>query len=84
MPKKPTKAKEKKVEKPRVHKDLAGFDIEINSFGEIRTSYDIDKINAFLNRNVDDKKLRHREDLDELKKRGLETSEEETPEPDEK
>lgn len=71
MPKKPTKAKEKQVEKPRVHKDLSGFDIEINSFGEIRTSYDIDKINAFLNRNVDDKKLRHREDLDELKKRGL-------------
>jgi len=71
MAKKPLKAKEKKVEKPRVHQDLQGFDIEINSFGEIRTSYNIDKINAFLNRNVDDKKLRHREDLDELKKRGL-------------
>ena len=75
MPKKPLKSKEKKVEKPRVHQDLQGFDIEINSFGEIRTSYDIDKINAFLNRNVDDKKLRHREDLDELKKRGLDEEE---------
>jgi len=78
MAKKPAKpVKDKTTEKPRVHKDLSGFDIEINSFGEIRSSYDIDKINAFLNRNVDDKKLRHREDLDELKKRG------EAPEPDE-
>ena len=50
-------------EKPRVHKDLEGFDITINSFGEIKTSFDIDKINAFLNKNVDDKKLRDREDL---------------------
>ena len=50
-------------QKPRVHKDLDGFDIHINSFGEITTSYDIDKINQFLNRTVDDKKLRHRTDL---------------------
>jgi hypothetical protein len=50
-------------EKPRVHKELEGFDITINSFGEIKTSFDIDKINAFLNKNVDDKKLRDREDL---------------------
>lgn len=50
-------------EKPRVHKELEGFDIQINSFGEITTSYDIDKINQFLNKTVDDKKLRHRTDL---------------------
>ncbi len=75
MAKKPTKSKDKTVEKPRVHKDLAGFDIEINSFGEIRTSYDIDKINTFLNRNVDDKKLRHREDLEDLKKGSQEPEE---------
>jgi len=50
-------------EKPRVHKELEGFDIQINSFGEITTSFDIDKINQFLNRTVDDKKLRHRTDL---------------------
>ncbi|MCY7350571.1 MAG: hypothetical protein LH606_07870 [Cytophagaceae bacterium] len=69
MAKKPNKLKDKKEEKPRVHKDLQGFDIEINSFGEIRTSFDIDKINAFLNKNVDDKKLRDRDDIDELKNR---------------
>lgn len=47
-------------EKPRVHKDLDGFDIKINSFGEIQMSYDIEKINLFLNKTVDDKKLRNR------------------------
>jgi putative NADH-flavin reductase len=47
-------------DKPRVHKDLDGFDIKINSFGEIQTSFNIDKINQFLNKTVDDKKLRHR------------------------
>jgi hypothetical protein len=50
-------------EKPRVHKDLDGFDIKINSFGEITTSFDMDRINAFLNKNVDDKKLRDRDDI---------------------
>lgn len=48
------------TEKPRVHKDLSGFDIKINSFGEIQMSYDVEKINQFLNKTVDDKKLRNR------------------------
>jgi hypothetical protein len=52
-----------KVAKPKVHKDLEGFDIKINSFGEIVTSFDMDKINEFLNKNVDDKKLRDRDDV---------------------
>jgi hypothetical protein len=47
---------------PKVNPDLKGFDIRINSFGEIVSSYDIDKLNEFLNKNVDDKKLRHRND----------------------
>jgi len=49
-------------EKPRVHKDLEGFDIRINSFGEITSSIGIDKINQFLNKHVDDKKLRGRDE----------------------
>ena len=57
------KANPDEDEKPRVHKELEGFDIQINSFGEITTSFDIDKINQFLNKTVDDKKLRHRTDL---------------------
>lgn len=51
-----------------MHKDLKGFSIDINEFGEIITTYDISKINDFLNKNVDDKKLRDRDDLEELKK----------------
>ncbi|GAB4015024.1 hypothetical protein [Spirosoma koreense] len=66
-------------DKPRVHKELEGFDIQINSFGEITTSFDIDKINQFLNKTVDDKKLRHRTDLN-LK--GEAESEEDEPESD--
>lgn len=54
-----------KKDLPRVHKELSGFDIEINSFGEINTTFSIDKINEFLNKNVDDKKLRHRSDSKE-------------------
>lgn len=50
-------------EKPKVHKELEGFDIQINSFGEITTSFEIDRINQFLNKTVDDKKLRHRKDI---------------------
>lgn len=61
-----------KTEKPRVNKELDGFDIQVNSFGEIITNYDLDKINEFLNRNVDDKKLRDREDLESLKRGGKE------------
>jgi hypothetical protein len=53
------KTEEKQIVKPRVHKDLDGLDIEINSFGEIQMNMDITKINEFLNKTVDDKKLRH-------------------------
>jgi hypothetical protein len=48
-----------KVELPKVHKDLEGFDVTINSFGEIQMSYNIEKINDFLNNKVEDKKLKH-------------------------
>jgi hypothetical protein len=54
--------------KPKVHKDLNGFDISIDQFGEIRSNMNIEKINQFLNENVDDKKLAEREDYDDLKK----------------
>lgn len=44
--------------KPEVHKDLEGLDIRINEFGEIVTNYQIEKINEFLDENVEDKKLK--------------------------
>lgn len=65
-----TKQGKKSTPKPRVHKELQGFDIEIDSFGEIKSNMNIEKINEFLNRNVDDKKLAERDDYDEMKKGG--------------
>lgn len=56
--------KKSEEEKPKVNPELSGFDIKIDRFGEIKTNFDIDKINQFLNRNVDDKKLRDRDDID--------------------
>lgn len=53
--------------KPSVNKELEGFDIRIDSFGEIKSTFDIDRINEFLNKNVEDKKLAERKDYDELK-----------------
>lgn len=58
------KATDKKKESPKVHPELEGFDISINSLGEVITHYDLDKINTFLNKNVDDKKLRDRDDIE--------------------
>ncbi len=62
------KQENKNTPKPRVHKELQGFDIEIDSFGEIKSNTNIEKINEFLNKNVDDKKLAERADYDEMKK----------------
>lgn len=57
-----------KKEKAKVHKDLEGLDLSVDSFGEIKSNMPIDKLNKFLNKNVEDKKLKDREDLDDLKK----------------
>jgi hypothetical protein len=54
--------------KPRVHKDLQGMDIVIDQFGEIKGNMNIEKLNEFLDKNVDDKKLAERDDYEELKK----------------
>ena len=61
---------EDKSQKPKVNPELEGFDIEIDPFGEIRSNYKIEKINEFLNRNVEDKKLLERDDYDEIKEKG--------------
>lgn len=54
--------------KPKVHKDLQGFEISIDQFGEIKSNMNIEKLNEFLNKNVDDKKLAERDDYEEMKK----------------
>ena len=58
----------KKQGKPRVHKDLSGFEVSIDQFGELKSNMPIEKLNEFLNENVDDKKLAEREDYGEMKK----------------
>ncbi len=51
----------KEIQKAKVNKELGDFQIGINSFGEIVSNIDIDKINAFLNDTVEDRKLVQRE-----------------------
>ena len=62
------KKQEKKNNQANVHDELKGLEININPFGEIETNYDIQEINKFLNKHVDDKKLKERE---ELRQKGL-------------
>ena len=64
------KKEKKPTTKPnaRVHKDLQGLDITINQFGEIKANMNIEDINAFLDKNVDDKKLAERDDYEDMKK----------------
>lgn len=50
----------KRKKKPKVNKDLEGFELEVNSFGELKSNIEIDKINEFLDKNVEDKKLKDR------------------------
>ncbi len=47
---------------PEVHDELKGFDIKINEFGEITSNIGVDKLNDFLDENVEDKKLVDRGD----------------------
>ena len=61
-------SKKKDKSTPKVNAELEGFNLNINSFGEISSTMDIDRINKFLNQNVEDKKLKDREDIDDLKK----------------
>ena len=54
--------KKLKTGKPQLHKELEGFEMSINEFGEIKRTMDVERINEFLNRNVDDKKFLERDD----------------------
>lgn len=52
MPKKLDKKK-----RAEVHEELNGFEININSFGEMESTLNIDKLNSFLNEKVQDSKI---------------------------
>ncbi|MCU0398300.1 MAG: hypothetical protein MUC73_09370 [Cyclobacteriaceae bacterium] len=68
MSKKSKPVKKAEPKKPRVHKDLQGFEISIDQFGELKSNMNIEKLNEFLDKNVEDKKLAERDDYEELKK----------------
>lgn len=55
-------AKNKKSIKAKVHDELHGFDIKINPFGELQSNFNVDKINAFLNENMEDPKVNDEEE----------------------
>lgn len=59
------KKKRKIVKKPNVSDELKGLDFTINTLGEIKSTYDIDKINEFLNSHVEDKKLVEKKNSEE-------------------
>ena len=50
----------KKEKKKQVHEDLEGFNVRINPFGQIESNFDMDKVNEFLNQNMEDKKMKGR------------------------
>lgn len=52
--------KKPKKGKPEVHDELKGFDIKIDEFGEIVSNFKVDKLNTFLDDNVEDKKLKEK------------------------
>ncbi len=59
------KKKSKIAKKPNVSEELKGLDFTINTLGKIKSTYDIDKINDFLNSRVEDKKLREKKNSEE-------------------
>jgi len=56
--------------KPEVHKELEGFELNINEFGEITSNMDRGRLNEFLNKHVEDKKFKEREDEDLIRETG--------------
>ncbi|CAM3411034.1 hypothetical protein [Aquirufa ecclesiirivi] len=59
------KDKSKKIQEkaPKVHPDLAGFEMNIDSFGQITSTLNRDALNAFLDKEMpDDKKLNPKND----------------------
>jgi hypothetical protein len=61
MPRKKQKPDDHLPAKASYHEGLEGFDIKVNSFGQMESTFEIDKLNAFLNKEVVDKKLIHPE-----------------------
>ncbi|MDZ4680147.1 MAG: hypothetical protein SH848_20415 [Saprospiraceae bacterium] len=55
-------AKKRNDEKNADEASLGSFDIRVNEFGEIITNVDLESLNDFLNKKVEDKKFKDRPD----------------------
>lgn len=42
---------------PKIHKELKGFNIHIDEFGQVKTTMTQEEMNSFLNEKVEDKKF---------------------------
>ncbi|MBK9103988.1 MAG: hypothetical protein IPL92_05335 [Saprospiraceae bacterium] len=49
MPRKKKNPETPADEKSSFHEGLEGFDIKVNSFGQMESTFEIDKLNTFLN-----------------------------------
>lgn len=50
--------KDKPNEKPaEVHEDLAGFDIKIDTFGQMDRNTSVERLRNFLDKQMDDKRI---------------------------
>ncbi len=54
--------RKRQSKRPLTHEELEGFQIQINEFGQIESTFGIDRINTFLNEHVEDKKLNESSD----------------------
>ena len=68
MPRKKKNKETPKSTRPSFHESLKGFDIKVNTFGEMESTFEIDRLNEFLNKEVPDKKLDHPEPKKSKKK----------------
>lgn len=59
----PSKDNQDSKEKNNARQEIQGFNIKINEFGEVICTHDMNDINQFLDKNVEDKKLMDRKDL---------------------
>jgi hypothetical protein len=55
--------KKTKKKLSKTHENIQGFEIRINSFGEIETNFDVERINTFLNDYDKSKNLLERNDI---------------------
>ena len=62
MSKNSKKGRKKAEKKPKINPKLEGFEVRVDNFGEVKTTMEIDKINAFLDEEVEDKKLVNRDE----------------------